>query len=63
MEVSVKGILIQFQMTAEKSTLTRTDEFWMRSNPGNKEELSWDEYRAIQVKLRSSQPKAEYPYI
>merc|ERR1719211_396748 len=36
------------KMTAEKSTLTRTDEFWMRSNPGNKEELSWDEYRAIQ---------------
>ena len=26
----------------------RTNEFWLSSNPENKPELSWDEYRAIQ---------------
>jgi len=46
--VDLKELRDWIKMTAEKSTLTRTEEFWMRSNPGNKEELSWDEYRAIQ---------------
>jgi hypothetical protein len=27
---------------------TRTEEYWRRSNPEGKEELSWEEYRARQ---------------
>ena len=31
-----------------RSVVERTDMFWYRSNPENKTQLSWDEYRARQ---------------
>ena len=34
--------------TANRSSSRRTEEFWKQSNPENRVELSWDEYRAIQ---------------
>jgi len=34
--------------TQNRSVVRRTNEFWASSNPDQKEELSWDEYRAIQ---------------
>jgi len=34
--------------TQERSITRRTEEFWSSSNPDQKPELSWDEYRAIQ---------------
>ena len=34
--------------TARRSVERRTEEFWRRSNPGGREELGWEEYRAIQ---------------
>ena len=34
--------------TQERSIKRRTEEFWSSSNPDQKPELSWDEYRAIQ---------------
>jgi len=34
--------------TANRSATRRTEEFWAQSNPDNRTELSWDEYRAIQ---------------
>lgn len=34
--------------TANRSASRRTEEFWKQSNPENRVELSWDEYRAIQ---------------
>merc|ERR1719499_410934 len=34
--------------TANRSATRRTEEFWAQSNPENRPELSWDEYRAIQ---------------
>ena len=34
--------------TQNRSIVRRTEEFWSSSNPEMKDELSWDEYRAIQ---------------
>lgn len=46
--VDVVELTNWIKMTQQRSVFTRTDEYWMRSNPDKKEELSWDEYRAIQ---------------
>jgi len=34
--------------TARRGVQRRTEQFWRRSNPGGREEIGWEEYRAIQ---------------
>ena len=46
--VDVDELTTWIKDTASRSATRRTEEFWKQSNPDNRAELSWDEYRAIQ---------------
>jgi len=46
--IDVNELTIWIKDTANRSSTRRTEEFWKQSNPENRAELSWDEYRAIQ---------------
>jgi len=46
--VDVMELTNWIKNTANRSATRRTEEFWKQSNPDNRAELSWDEYRAIQ---------------
>ena len=46
--VDVDELTLWIKNTASRSATRRTEEFWKQSNPDNRAELSWDEYRAIQ---------------
>jgi len=46
--VDVNELTVWIKDTANRSATRRTEEFWKQSNPDNRDELSWDEYRSIQ---------------
>jgi len=47
-QVSEEELTIWIKETARRGVEKRTNDFWTSSNPEGKDELSWDEYRAIQ---------------
>jgi len=46
--ITEEELTVWIRDTAKRSVARRTEDFWKRSNPEKKTEISWDEYRAIQ---------------